>query len=73
MAKKNNATSKNQEPAKPSLLKRVKAFFQNETMHFVLGLLLVIFSVYLLLAFLSFFVTGAADQSILDSTSSVDL
>ena len=73
MAKKNNATTKNTEPQKPSLLKRVKAFFQNETMHFVLGLLLVIFSVYLLLAFLSFFVTGAADQSVLDSTSSVNL
>ena len=41
--------------------------FKNETMHFVIGLLLVMFSVYLLLAFTSFFFTGAADQSILEN------
>ncbi|MBO5381725.1 MAG: DNA translocase FtsK 4TM domain-containing protein [Bacteroides sp.] len=66
MAKKNNTTTKQTEPEKPSLLKRMKTFFKNETMHFVLGLLMVIFAVYLLLAFMSFFVTGAADQSILE-------
>ena len=43
------------------------AFFKNETTHFVFGLISVIFSVYLLLAFTSFFFTGAADQSILDN------
>ncbi|MCD8080487.1 MAG: DNA translocase FtsK [Bacteroides sp.] len=46
---------------------RLFAFFRNETIQFVVGLVLVIFSVYLLLAFSSFFFTGAADQSILDS------
>ncbi len=46
---------------------RLFAFFRNETVQFVVGLVLVIFSVYLLLAFSSFFFTGAADQSILDS------
>ncbi|MCC8186386.1 MAG: DNA translocase FtsK [Bacteroides sp.] len=46
---------------------RLFAFFRNETFQFVVGLVLVIFSVYLLLAFSSFFFTGAADQSILDS------
>ena len=35
--------------------------------------MLVIFSVYLLLAFSSFFFTGAADQSIIDSGNSADL
>lgn len=49
------------------------AFFRNETIHFVIGLVLVIFSVYLLLAFTSFFFTGAADQSIIDSGNAQDL
>lgn len=49
------------------------AFFKNETIHFVVGLVLVIFSVYLLLAFSSFFFTGAADQSIIDSGRAQDL
>lgn len=43
------------------------AIFRNETLHFILGLAMVVFAVYLLLAFASFFVTGAADQSILES------
>ncbi|KAA6307944.1 hypothetical protein EZS27_031479, partial [termite gut metagenome] len=45
------------------------SFVTNETVHFVTGLLLVIFSVYVLLAFISFFFTGAADQSIVDGNS----
>lgn len=49
------------------------AFFGNETIHFVVGLVLVIFSVYLLLAFSSFFFTGAADQSVIDSGNTQDL
>lgn len=49
------------------------AFFKSETIHFVIGLVLVIFSVYLLLAFASFFFTGAADQSIVDSGNPQDL
>ncbi|KAA6342678.1 DNA translocase SpoIIIE [termite gut metagenome] len=44
------------------------AFLKNETFHFITGLLLVIFSVYLLLAFISFFSTGAADQSIVEGS-----
>lgn len=47
--------------------KRISVFFKNETTHFVIGLISVIFAVYLLLAFTSFFFTGAADQSILDN------
>ncbi|NDV65314.1 DNA translocase FtsK [Bacteroides sp. 224] len=49
------------------------SFFKNETIHFVIGLVLVIFSVYLLLAFSSFFFTGSADQSIIDSANSQEL
>ncbi|WP_455671736.1 DNA translocase FtsK 4TM domain-containing protein [Phocaeicola sp.] len=46
---------------------RFSTFFKSETTHFVLGLISVIFAVYLLLAFTSFFFTGAADQSVLDN------
>ena len=64
MAKKK--TDKETEPKKISK-KRFTTFFKSETTHFVIGLISVIFSVYLLLAFISFFFTGAADQSILDN------
>ena len=64
MAKKK--TDKETEPKKISK-NRVTTFFKSETTHFVIGLISVIFSVYLLLAFISFFFTGAADQSILDN------
>ncbi|KAA6308126.1 DNA translocase SpoIIIE, partial [termite gut metagenome] len=52
-----------------SFFSDIAAFVTNETVHFIIGLLLVIFSVYLLLAFLSFFFTGSADQSILDGNN----
>ena len=64
MAKKK--TDKETEPKKISN-NRFTTFFKSETTHFVIGLISVIFSVYLLLAFISFFFTGAADQSILDN------
>lgn len=72
MAKKNIQKEKELDK-KPSLFSRVVAMLKNETVHFVTGLILVLFSVYLLLAFSSFFVTGAADQSILDSGNPADL
>ena len=56
-----------------SLVARVKSALHNETATFIVGLVLVLFSVYLLLAFVSFFFTGAADQSILDSGDASDL
>ncbi len=46
---------------------RFIAFFKSETTHFVIGLVCVIFAVYLLLAFTSFFFTGAADQSVVNN------
>lgn len=64
MAKKKS--DKESEPKKVST-KRFSTFFKSETTHFVFGLISVIFAVYLLLAFTSFFFTGAADQSILDN------
>ena len=70
MAKKNSTKDTEQSL---SLFGKIRAIFKNETIHFVIGLVLVIFSVYLLLAFSSFFFTGAADQSIIDSGSAQEL
>ncbi|WP_455585820.1 DNA translocase FtsK [Bacteroides sp.] len=70
MAKKK---SDKETESKVSSTNKFAAFFKNETIHFVIGLVLVIFSVYLLLAFSSFFFTGAADQSIIDSGNPHDL
>lgn len=51
MAKRNQIRKQN----RSRLPQKYVAFFRNETIHFVIGLVLVIFSVYLLLAFTSFF------------------
>jgi len=50
-----------------------KNIFHNERLNFFLGLLLVIVSVYMILAFVSFFTTGAADQSIIDELRSGEM
>lgn len=55
MAKKKLDKEAERTPSSPS---KIVAVFKNETIHFVIGLMLVIFSVYLLLAFSSFFFTG---------------
>ena len=70
MAKKKLDKEAERIPSSPS---KIVAAFKNETVHFIIGLMLVIFSVYLLLAFSSFFFTGAADQSIIDSGNPADL
>ena len=70
MAKKKLDKETERTPSSPH---KIIAIFKNETIHFVFGLMLVIFSVYLLLAFSSFFFTGAADQSIIDSGNPADL
>ncbi len=48
MAKKKLDKEAERTPSSPS---KILAVFKNETIHFVIGLMLVIFSVYLLLAF----------------------
>ena len=55
MAKKKIDKEAERTPSSPG---RIVSIFKNETVHFVIGLMLVIFSVYLLLAFSSFFFTG---------------
>lgn len=74
MAKKNTIKDTGQgKGSELSLFDNIAVAVKNETIHFVIGLILVIFSVYLLLAFSSFFFTGAADQSIIDSGNPLDL
>ena len=70
MAKKKSDTEASR---KPESTNKFIAFFKSETVHFVLGLALVIFAVYLLLAFSSFFFTGAEDQSIIDKADPQEL
>ena len=73
MKKEKDKSDKKDTAASPSFFRKVAATWHNETLRFIVGLMLVIFSVYLLLAFSSFFFTGAADQSILDSGNGKDL
>jgi S-DNA-T family DNA segregation ATPase FtsK/SpoIIIE len=47
----------------------LKAFLTNERTHFIAGLILCIFAIYAALALLSFFFTGAADQSKIENIS----
>ena len=63
----------NDSPKSPSRLVALTGVFKNETFCFIAGLLFVIFAVYLLLAFTSFFFTGAADQSIIDEATADEL
>lgn len=65
-------TDKNNEKKKLHVNK-LKEFFQNDTMNFILGLISVVIGVYMVLAFLSFFFTGAADQSIMENHTSEQL
>ncbi len=53
-----------------SMLHKIKAILKNEIVSFIIGLFLIMFALYLLIPYLSFFITGGADQSILDSASS---
>ena len=63
------AKKKTEKATEPKEIKenKVTHLMKSETTHFVIGLISVIFAVYLLLAFTSFFFTGSADQSILDN------
>ena len=70
MAKKKS----NKEPKKETAsTHKFTGFIKNETLAFIIGLLCVIIAVYMLLAFTSFFFTGAADQSMLEKPLSGEL
>ncbi len=46
-----------------------KGLFKNEQASFITGIILIIFSVYLTISFISFFFTGSADQSKIENLS----
>ena len=56
-----------------SFMHKLKIIFSNEIVHFILGLFLIMFALYLLIPYFSFFATGGADQSILESSNSLEL
>lgn len=56
----------------PSISK-IKSFFRSEITHFVTGLFLFVFDILLIVSYLSFFFTGAADQSKIENKSLVEL
>ena len=61
MAKSNK---KRQRPKqRQSRKNRVVSFFKNERVQFILGVIIAFMGIFMLLAILSFFFTGAADQS----------
>ncbi len=64
---------KQKEEKKDNMLKSFVAPVKNEIGQFIIGLVLTLIAFYMLLAFISFFNTGAADQSILDAPSNGDL
>ena len=67
MAKKKSSKSQSEKPAKGFLeALGIDQMFHNERLNFILGVLLFIVSIYMALSFISFFTTGAADQSIIE-------
>lgn len=71
MAKKRKKTEK----TASSLAEAIgfKNIFHHERFNFFIGLLLVIVSIYLILAFVSFIATGAADQSMIEELRSGEI
>lgn len=67
MVKKKNKKSRS-EGSKRSLTEilGIDKILYNERLNFIIGLLLFIVSIYMTLSFISFFTTGAADQSIIE-------
>ncbi len=55
-------------PATQSAWQNLISFCQNERVHFAIGIILAFFTIYVTVAFVSFFFTGKADFSILEQT-----
>ena len=66
MAKKKKETRTKSESSSFTGVLGLKNIFQNEKLIFITGIVLVCVSVYLSLAFVSYFSTGAADQSLIE-------
>ena len=70
MAKK---TTTKQNHTEPSWFAALKTFFTNERTRFITGLIISILTIYVGLALISFFFTGAADQSKIENVPLGDL
>ena len=68
-----NSISDDNTTESTSWIKRIKAFLGNEIVHFIFGLFLIMFTLYMLITYLSFFITGGADQSILENLNEAGL
>lgn len=55
-----------------SSFSKIKNIFCNEITHFILGISLLMFAVYLFIPYFSFFVNGAADQSAIEVANTTD-
>lgn len=53
-----------------SFFSKTKNLISNEITHFILGIFLLMFAIYLFIPYISFFVTGGADQSIIEVAAS---
>ncbi len=71
MAKK--TTNKKADDTNPGFWALFKAFYTNERTRFITGLLCAIVTIYVGLALISFFFTGAADQSKIENVPVADL
>lgn len=71
MAKKRTKSKKTQQ--KNPFFESVKHYSKSERVHFVVGLLICFFTIYIGIAVISFFFTGAADQSIVSNLEITDL
>ena len=71
MAKKSVKSKKTQQ--KRTFFGSVKHYTTSERVHFVIGLLICFFTVYIGIAIISFFFTGAADQSIVRNLGISDI
>ena len=65
MAKKKKAKSEKSDSSFTSII-GIKNIFQNEKLNFVIGIVLIIVAFYFILAFVSYFSTGSADQSLIE-------
>ncbi|MCF0180315.1 MAG: hypothetical protein HUJ97_08770, partial [Bacteroidales bacterium] len=67
------ATKKVSKPKNEKKHSKVGELFRSEMTKFVVGLLVLLVAAFLSLAFFSFFVTGKADQSIIENLSALEI
>ncbi len=73
MAKKTNTATTKRTAKEDSTWWKIKAFFTNERTRFITGLVICFLTIYVGLSLVSFFFTGAADQSKIENVSLTEL